>query len=62
MKMRIKILKDSQGNAIATSETEKDGSIGLEPKEQEGYRVEEANVEDNYKSDLGAFYKKGGKK
>jgi hypothetical protein len=59
--MKVKILKDSEGNVVATSEVQEDGSIELAPKEDEGYKVDVANVEDDYKSDLGAFYNKSRK-
>ena len=66
--MKLRILKDSQGNVIATSEFNhasefnQDDSTELAPIEQEGYTVEEVDVDDNYKSDLNSFYKKGAKK
>ena len=60
--MKLRVLKDPHGNVIATSEFNQDDSTELAPKEQEGYTVEEVNVDDDYKSDLNSFYKKGAKK
>jgi hypothetical protein len=60
--MKLRILKDPQGNIVATSEIKYDLSPELTPKEQEGYTLEEVDVDDDYKSDLNSFYKKGAKK
>ncbi len=55
--MKISIIKDKHGKTVASYEA-KGGEGKLEPKLQEGQKVEAQEVPEHYISDLKVVYKK----
>ena len=56
--MKIKVLRDSNNEVIATFPTEPSpGKLHVEPEVSEGQRVELLDVAENFASDLNAFYR-----
>jgi len=61
--MKINVLKDKNGKVIATFEKavgHAHDAPSVAPVLEEGHKVDEMEVEDNYKADLKAFYHKHG--
>jgi len=54
--MKIKVVKDRSGKAIATFESSSVNGTTLTPVLPEGHKVEEIEVAENYKDNLAAFY------
>jgi hypothetical protein len=58
--MKINVLKDKKGKVIATFEKAVGDAPSVAPVLEEGHKVEEMDVDPNYKADLKAFYQKHG--
>ena len=64
--MRLKVVKDKSGKAVASYEHEQSGSPSLQPQVGTGHTVEDLEVPDDYAAKLHLIYQKrpagGGKK
>ena len=54
--MTINVVKDPAGNVIASFETAAAGAAHLQPVLPAGHKVEQLDVQTNYKAELSALY------
>jgi len=56
--MKVQVVRDRDGKAVASFEQKPAGALRLEPKVPAGHKVEEIEVPENYAANLAALYKK----
>jgi hypothetical protein len=56
--MKVNVVKDSDGNVVATFENATPDGASVEPVLPPGYEVHEVEAEENYKADIKAFYER----
>lgn len=56
--MKVNVIKDSDGNVVATFENATPDGASVRPVLQPGYEVHEVEAEENYKADIKAFYER----
>ena len=54
--MKINVVKDEKGKVVATFENAAAGGPSLMPVLQPGYKVQEVEVAENYRTDLKTVY------
>ena len=54
--MKVNVIKDRDGNVVATFENAVDDGPSVKPVLPPGHEVQEVEAEESYKTDLKAFY------
>jgi hypothetical protein len=56
--MKVNLVKDAAGKVVATFENSAPGGPTIRPVLKPGHSVHEVEAEDNYRSDVKAFYER----